>query len=197
MIEVLLLLAVAGIIVSPPFMFDFLRSKKKFRGLLVGLDGAGKTTLIYLLKEGDMFDTIPTTGFNTEEIAFGKNTLVTFCDVGGQDSQRSLWSHHFDKISVLAFVIDGSKPERFEEAKQELLRLDQESQIDDDVLCVILSTKMDLPDYVPSEEVSVALGVSDLKRDWSVLQVSGTDKKHVKELVRWLSDQLSTRKPLL
>ena len=66
--------------------------KKEMRILMVGLDAAGKTTILYKLKLGEIVTTIPTIGFNVETVEY-KNISFTVCDVGGQDKIRPLWRH--------------------------------------------------------------------------------------------------------
>src|ERR1700760_4966354 len=62
------------------------------RILMVGLDAAGKTTILYKLKLGEVVTTIPTIGFNVETVEY-KNISFTVWDVGGQDKIRPLWRH--------------------------------------------------------------------------------------------------------
>jgi len=54
---------------------------------MVGLDAAGKTTILYKLKLGEIVTTIPTIGFNVETVEY-KNISFTVWDVGGQDKVR-------------------------------------------------------------------------------------------------------------
>ena len=62
------------------------------RILLLGLDAAGKTSVLYKLKLGEIVTTIPTIGFNVETVEY-KNISFTVWDVGGQDKIRPLWRH--------------------------------------------------------------------------------------------------------
>ena len=54
----------------------------------VGLDAAGKTTILYKLKLGEVVTTIPTIGFNVESVVY-KNINFSVWDVGGQDKVES------------------------------------------------------------------------------------------------------------
>lgn len=65
----------------------------------VGLDAAGKTTILYKLKLGEVVTTIPTIGFNVETVEY-KNISFTVWDVGGQDKIRPLWRHYFQNTQV-------------------------------------------------------------------------------------------------
>lgn len=53
-------------------LFDKLWGKKEMRILMVGLDAAGKTTILYKLKLGEIVTTIPTIG----ALDFSKNVKV-------------------------------------------------------------------------------------------------------------------------
>ncbi|XP_030302237.1 ADP-ribosylation factor 1 isoform X2 [Calypte anna] len=75
-------------------LFKGLFGKKEMRILMVGLDAAGKTTILYKLKLGEIVTTIPTIGFNVETVEY-KNISFTVWDVGGQDKIRPLWRHYF------------------------------------------------------------------------------------------------------
>src|SRR5687768_10662382 len=67
---------------------------KEMRLLKLGLDAAGKTTILYKLKLGQDVTTIPTVGFNVETVTY-KNVKFNVWDVGGQDKIRPLWRHYF------------------------------------------------------------------------------------------------------
>ena len=82
---------------------------KDMRILMVGLDAAGKTTILYKLKLGEIVTTIPTIGFNVETVEY-KNISFTVWDVGGQDKIRPLWRHYFQvmyNLLSVPFEIDG------------------------------------------------------------------------------------------
>lgn len=68
--------------------------KKEAWILMLGLDGAGKTTILFKLKIGEVVSSIPTIGFNVETVEY-KNIKFTVWDVGGQDSIRAMWKHYY------------------------------------------------------------------------------------------------------
>lgn len=88
----------------------------------VGLDAAGKTTILYKLKLGEIVTTIPTIGFNVETVEY-KNICFTVWDVGGQDKIRPLWRHYFQNTQGLIFVVDSNDRERITEAQDELQKM--------------------------------------------------------------------------
>lgn len=90
---------------------------------MLGLDAAGKTTILYKLKLNESVHTIPTIGFNVEEVKVGKRLTFTIWDVGGQEKIRPLWRHYFTNCSALVFVIDCSDEVRIGEARKELFSI--------------------------------------------------------------------------
>jgi small GTP-binding protein len=73
---------------------------------MLGLDAAGKTTILYKLKLNQSVTTIPTVGFNVETVTY-KNVKFNVWDVGGQDKIRPLWRHYYTGTQGLVFVIDS------------------------------------------------------------------------------------------
>jgi len=57
-------------------------NKKEMRILMLGLDAAGKTTILYRLKLGEVVQSVPTIGFNVESVEY-KKIKFTVWDVGG------------------------------------------------------------------------------------------------------------------
>merc|ERR1712146_743682 len=80
---------------------------KEMRVLMLGLDNAGKTTILYKLKLGQGVSTIPTVGFNVETVTF-KKVKFNVWDVGGQDKIRPLWRHYYAGTQALIFVVDSN-----------------------------------------------------------------------------------------
>lgn len=115
--------------------------KKEMRILMVGLDAAGKTTILYKLKLGEIVTTIPTIGFNVETVEY-KNISFTVWDVGGQDKIRPLWRHYFQNTQGLIFVVDSNDRERVNEAREELMRMLAEDELRDAVLLVFANKQV-------------------------------------------------------
>ncbi|XHG06832.1 hypothetical protein AWENTII_010010 [Aspergillus wentii] len=124
-------------------IFDKLWGRKEMRILMVGLDAAGKTTILYKLKLGEIVTTIPTIGFNVETVEY-KNIQFTVWDVGGQDKIRPLWRHYFQNTQGIIFVVDSNDRDRIVEAREELQRMLNEDELRD-ALLLVFANKQDLP----------------------------------------------------
>lgn len=174
-------------------IFDQLFGKKDMRILMVGLDAAGKTTILYKLKLGEVVTTIPTIGFNVETVEY-KNISFTVWDVGGQDKIRPLWRHYFQNTQGLIFVVDSNDRERVQEAKEELMRMLAEDELRD---CVVLvfANKQDLPHAMTTSEVTEKLNLSSLcNRHWYIQATCATSGDGLFEGLDWLSNKLKNSK---
>merc|ERR1712098_439242 len=141
-------------------------------GLMVGLDAAGKTTILYKLKLGEVVTTIPTIGFNVETVEY-KNISFTVWDVGGQDKIRPLWRHYFKNTQGLIFVVDSNDRERIGEARDELMRMLAEDEL------------------MNAAEITDKLGLHSLRnRNWYIQATCATSGDGLYEGLDWLSNQL-------
>merc|ERR1712086_564084 len=109
-----------GVLMSK--VWERMVGKTEMRMLMVGLDAAGKTTILYKLKLGEVVTTIPTIGFNVETVEY-KNINFTVWDVGGQDKIRKLWRHYYQNTQGLIFIIDSTDRDRIEDAREELSKM--------------------------------------------------------------------------
>ena len=90
--------------------------KKEMRILMVGLDAAGKTTILYKLKLGEVVTTIPTIGFNVEMVEF-KNIAFHVWDVGGADKNPHPEPNFYQNVKGLIFVVDSNDRDRIDDAR--------------------------------------------------------------------------------
>jgi len=162
------------------------------RILMVGLDAAGKTTVLYKLKLGEVVTTIPTIGFNVETVEY-KNINFTVWDVGGQDKIRPLWRHYYQNTQGIIFVIDSNDKERLDMAKEELDKMLQEDELRDAVV-LVFANKQDLPQALKVNQITEALGLKKLSRNWYVQGTCATSGDGLYEGLDWLSTTLSKRK---
>jgi len=164
--------------------------KQQMRILMVGLDAAGKTTILYKLKLGEIVTTIPTIGFNVETVEY-KNISFTVWDVGGQDKIRPLWRHYFQNTQGLIFVVDSNDKERVNESKEELHKMLEEDELRDACL-LVFANKQDLPNAMAPGELTEKLGLNSLRnRRWYIQSTCATQGTGLYEGLDWLSSELS------
>jgi len=144
-----------------------LASKPDVRILMVGLDAAGKTTILYRLKLGEIVTTMPTIGFNVETVSY-KRINFTCWDVGGKDKIRPLWRHYYQSTQAMIFVVDSNDRDRMGEACDELHRMLNEEELQQATL-LVFANKQDLPNAMNITEVTDQLGLHMLRqRKWSI-----------------------------
>ncbi|KAJ8667350.1 hypothetical protein QAD02_009012 [Eretmocerus hayati] len=171
-------------------MLTRLFGKKQVRILMVGLDAAGKTTILYKLKLGEIVTTIPTIGFNVETVEY-KNISFTVWDVGGQDKIRPLWRHYFQNTQGLIFVVDSNDRERIAEAERELVNMLEEDELRDAVL-LVFANKQDLPNAMNAAELTDKLRLNSLRgRQWYIQSACATQGHGLYEGLDWLSNELA------
>ncbi|XVF15498.1 hypothetical protein REPUB_Repub09cG0159000 [Reevesia pubescens] len=160
-------------------LLRMLFAKKEMRILMVGLDAAGKTTILYKLKLGEIVTTIPTIGFNVETVEY-KNVSFTVWDVGGQDKG-------------LIFVVDSNDRERVSEARDELHRMLSEDELRDSTL-LVFANKQDLPNAMTVSEITDKLGLHSLRqRRWYIQATCATSGQGLYEGLDWLSSNISSK----
>jgi len=165
---------------------------KEMRLLMLGLDAAGKTTILYKLKLNQDVTTIPTVGFNVETVTY-KNIKFSVWDVGGQDKIRPLWRHYFSGTQGLIFVIDSNDRQRIDEARQELHRiiLDREMK---EALLLVFANKQDISGAMSPQEVTEKLRLNQLKdKIWYVVPTCATTGEGLFEGLGWLSNNVKTQ----
>ncbi|XP_064394327.1 uncharacterized protein LOC135341651 [Halichondria panicea] len=162
-------------------------SERHAKILMLGLDAAGKTTVLYKLKLNEVVSTIPTIGFNVETVKPGKNVSFTVWDVGGQDKIRPLWRHYFSGTEGLVFVVDSADKSRFSESKEELDWILENDEMAG-VPVVIMANKQDMPNACSTSDVAEKLGLNQVRdRKWYVHGTSALTGEGVLESVTELS----------
>ncbi|KAL5489113.1 hypothetical protein EMCRGX_G018168 [Ephydatia muelleri] len=136
--------------------------------LMLGLDAAGKTTVLYRLKLNKVVDTVPTIGFTVETLTPVKNISFTVWDIGGQDKIRPLWRHYFVGTHGLMFVVDSADANRLDEAREELGWLLNSDELIG-VPLVVLANKQDLSGALSPSVTAAKLDLQSVKgRNWYV-----------------------------
>lgn len=176
-----------GLVIST--FLRLLSPNKDYKVAIIGLDNAGKTTILYRMKLGKVVQTHPTIGTNVETVKHGR--LVFNCwDLGGQGQFREMWRHYFGGTDAVIMVVDSTDRERVQLARQELHRA-----LDTDVLqgahLLLLANKQDLRDAMGPGQLSTELALTDIRgRQWRIQGSSAVTGEGLKEGLDWLAQQL-------
>uniref|UniRef100_A0A0X3NUT8 ADP-ribosylation factor 6 n=1 Tax=Schistocephalus solidus TaxID=70667 RepID=A0A0X3NUT8_SCHSO len=174
-------------------LFSKLFGNKEMRILMLGLDAAGKTTILYRLKLRDSVSTIPTVGFNVETVTYGKLRFNVW-DVGGQEKIRPLWRHYYTGTQGLIFVVDSADRDRIKEAQIELHRIANDKEMQDAII-LVFANKQDIPDAMQPHEIQEKLQLTRLApgRIWYVQPSNAVTGDGLKEGLMWLSKNQKSR----
>ncbi|XP_026644774.1 E3 ubiquitin-protein ligase TRIM23 isoform X1 [Microtus ochrogaster] len=164
--------------------------KMEIRVVTLGLDGAGKTTILFKLKQDEFMQPIPTIGFNVETVEY-KNLKFTIWDVGGKHKLRPLWKHYYLNTQAVVFVVDSSHRDRISEAHSELAKLLTEKELRD-ALLLIFANKQDVAGALSVEEITELLSLHKLccGRSWYIQGCDARSGMGLYEGLDWLSRQL-------
>ncbi len=167
--------------------------KREFKLCIVGLDAAGKTTILNRMRFDEVMATAPTIGVNTEDIQV-RNVNIKVFDLAGQEKMRNVWKYYYSSIEGVIFVLDSTRVDRIHEARDELLNLlaNEEAKY---IPCLIFANKQDLPKAVTSAEMVEMLGIADYvnKKPVSIVRVqeaSALQDQGLLEGFEWMVDKI-------
>jgi len=167
---------------------------------MIGLDLAGKTTVLYRMKFNQYMNTATTIGFNCEKVRLNNKNYMIW-DVGGQDKLRPLWRSYTRATDGIIFVVDSSKAERFEEAKLELQKIYKSCQTTGvksgagAAPILVLANKQDLPNAADSARIESVLGLKELGASfWHVQSTCAVTGEGLEEGMARLTEMIAMKK---
>jgi len=136
------------------------------RVILIGLDAAGKTTLLYKCKLNETVTTIPTIGFNVETVTPVPGLTLTVWDLGGQEKIRTLWRYYVQDVHGIIWMVDSNDADRFGESREELMKMLQFDELKHQPI-LLFANKQDLPNAEKVGYVVEKIGLNMLRgRKW-------------------------------
>ncbi|KAL8841234.1 MAG: hypothetical protein Q9205_001936 [Flavoplaca limonia] len=183
---------------------------KEMRILMLGLDNAGKTTIVKKLMNEDVNTVSPTLGFIIRTIDYEGYKLnicgcsiligITFTDrdqwegdVGGQKTLRTYWRNYFEKTDALIWVVDSADRLRTEDCRKELAGLLLEERLQGASL-LVLSNKTDIAGSMSDEEIRKALALdSIMTHKWTIIQCSAITGSNIQEGIKWVVEDAKDR----
>ncbi|KAJ9578781.1 hypothetical protein L9F63_004989 [Diploptera punctata] len=159
---------------------------------MLGLDNAGKTTILKRFN-GEEIDTIsPTLGFNIKTLEH-RGYKLNVWDVGGQKSLRSYWRNYFESTDGLIWVVDSADKRRLDDCRKELHALLEEERLAGATL-LVFSNKQDLPGALTAEEIRDVLELESIKtHHWKIVWCSAVTGQNLLEGINWLIDDIAAR----
>ena len=167
-------------------------NEKELRILMVGLDNAGKTTIVKRLNGEDVSSVSPTLGFNIKTLMYS-GYAVNIWDVGGQKTLRSYWRNYYETTDGLVWVVDSADHRRLEDCKEELHALLSEEKLVGATL-LILANKQDIPGAMSKEQVAQILNLVNMKtRHWHIEGCSAVTGDGLLRGLDWCAKDIGSR----
>ncbi|XP_055989040.1 ADP-ribosylation factor-like protein 11 [Sorex fumeus] len=161
--------------------------------VMMGLDSAGKTTLLYRLKGHQPVKTLPTVGFNVEPLDMPGHVSLTLWDVGGQSRLRASWKDYLEGMDILVYVLDSTDEARLPEALAELAAVLDHPHMAS-VPFLVLANKQEAPDALPLMEIRARLGLERFQgHSWALQACSALTGVGLPEALQSLGSLLRSR----
>jgi len=170
------------------------QKEKEVRLLILGLDNAGKTTIMRKFNGEETDSIAPTLGFNIKTVEYGGFKL-SFWDVGGQQTIRSYWRNYFEQTDGIIWVVDCSDRYRLEQCRDELHGLLNQEKLAGATL-LVMANKQDIEGALPAAEIARVLELESERfagRHWSIQGCSGHTGLNLIEGVDWLVRDIGAR----
>ena len=180
-----------GFLISKILEF-FTKNRNNFKIIILGVQEAGKTTILYRLSLGQFVKTSPTIGSNVEELTYN-NVKFQAWDLGGQESIRTLWDVYYVNTDAVIYVIDSKDDENFEISKSEFYKVLANKNLKNSVI-LIFANKQDLPGAKNINKIVEDYELSKIKDHiWHIIPCSAVNGEGLVNGIKWLSDQLVFR----
>lgn len=137
--------------------------------VMVGLDNAGKTTILYALHLGEVVLTRPTIGVNVERVSF-RNTNFVVWDLAGQETLRPTWEQYFSAASAIIMVVDSTDVARLGAVRRELFKALEHHDLGHAAL-LVFANKQDLAGALSAADLAESLGLVQIQQHAWHIQV--------------------------
>lgn len=161
------------------------------RVIMLGLDNAGKTTILQFLKDEDTLNTKPTYGFNIEHIERNSMSMCIW-DFGGNEQVRDNWTHHVPKADALIFVVDSVDSDRMDLVRDKLHEVFSHEEVHDLPL-LIFANKQDQAEALNYYKLKEMLDLDEILpscKIWKMQPCCGLEGSGVTHGFNWLTKVL-------
>nr|QXF29045.1 Arl3a [Gefionella okellyi] len=169
------------------------RSEREVRILMLGLDNAGKTTILKQLSNEDITHIMPTQGFNIKSLLH-EGLKLNVWDIGGQKAIRPYWRNYFEHTDALIYVIDSADRRRLDETAAELQLLFDEDKLSG-VPLLIYANKQDLLTAASPKDMAETLNLHLIRdRQWQIQPASAKTGSGLSEGMEWVVKIINSKK---
>ena len=176
------------------------QKEKEIRILILGLDNAGKTTVVRKLMGAPIDEIEPTLGFTIQTMPHPAGYTLHVWDVGGQKSLRAYWRNYFEATDGLVWVVDSTDHRRLEDCRAALHQLLQEERLAAATL-LVLCNKQDAAGALTVQEIAKTLQVDRLvnsaTRHYKMQPCSAFNGQGLVEGLDWMVSDIASRVFLL
>jgi len=167
-------------------------SNRELRILLLGLDNAGKTTILRTLASEEISQITPTQGFNIKSVQ-SQGFKLNVWDIGGQRRIRPYWRNYFENTDVLIYVIDSTDRNRFDETGMELNELLEDEKLSG-VPLLVFANKQDLFSAAKASEIADGLGLQTVRgRSWQIQACSAKKNEGIEDGLQWVMKTVASK----
>jgi ADP-ribosylation factor-like protein 6 len=173
----------------------FSSKKKDFNLVVIGLDNAGKSTIVNGLKSNNKANNItPTVGFNMEKFSVKSLNFTTY-DMSGQSRYRNLWEAYYREADAIVFVVDSGDRMRFVVASEEIISMLEHPEIKNKKTpLLVYANKRDVKGAVREQELSRELQLDSIRsRPWAIFATNGLEGEGIAEGIEWLVQKINSQ----
>lgn len=159
---------------------------------LVGLDNAGKTTILYQFLMNEVVHTSPTIGSNVEEVVWNNIHFIMW-DLGGQESLRTSWNTYYSNTEFIILVVDSTDRERLSLNKEELHKMLESDELNKAAV-LVFANKQDVSGCMSAAEISRQLNLQNIrKHKWQIQSCCGLTGEGLYQGLEWIASNIKSR----
>ncbi|KIJ19789.1 hypothetical protein PAXINDRAFT_166016 [Paxillus involutus ATCC 200175] len=168
------------------------QKEKEMRILFLGLDNAGKTTILKKINGENISSISPTLGFNIKTFIH-RNYTLNIWDVGGQRTLRPYWRNYFEQTDGIVWVVDSGDRMRIQDCKEELHNLLLEDRLSGASL-LVFANKQDIQGSMTDKEIRELLDLPGIKsHHWKIWPCSAVTGQNLVAGLDWIVEDVAHR----
>ncbi|KAI9750946.1 MAG: hypothetical protein M1815_001506 [Lichina confinis] len=173
---------------------------------MLGLDNAGKTTIVKRFMDEDISTVSPTLGFSIKTIEYKGWTTAALPrrgrptdsrsiegDVGGQRTLRSYWRNYYEKTDALVWVVDATDRLRIDDCRIELAGLLLEERLTGASL-LVFANKTDVEGCMTENEIRQGLQLDEIQtHKWNIMRCSALTGFNLDVGLEWVVEDAKSK----